>query len=90
MRYINLIQFINIKIIYRSREGTTTTTTTTIMNPMITREYNPFYQLKVEKCEVKDIKGQIIFESYISNTHMCCGDAWVKIIWAVFYFKCFF
>jgi len=55
--------------------GTTTTTTTTIMNPMITREYNPFYQLKVEKCEVKDIKGQIIFESYISNTHMCCGDA---------------
>ena len=56
---------------------------------MITREYNPFYQLKVEKCEVKDIKGQIIFESYISNTHMCCGDAWVKIISAVFYFKCF-
>ena len=57
---------------------------------MITREYNPFYQLKVEKCEVKDIKGQIIFESYISNTHMCCGDTWVKIIWAIFYFKYFF
>lgn len=54
--------------------NTKVTTTTQKANAMVTREWNPFYDLKVERCEVKTPTSNTIMEQYIINTHMCCGN----------------
>ena len=50
------------------------TTSSTTSNPMQTREWNPFYQMRMERCEITSTSGQTQVENYIINSYVCCGN----------------
>ena len=64
-----------------STASTTTATTTTAkpksttkpFNPMMTREYNPFYKPTLETCEISVVGGNTVSDRYYTQTHICCG-----------------
>jgi len=51
----------------------TTRTVATTMDPMVTREYNPFFTPKIESCTISTSFGEKT-EQYISNMFICCGN----------------
>jgi hypothetical protein len=51
----------------------TTRSVVTTMDPMVTREYNPFFTPKIESCTISTSFGEKT-EQYISNMFICCGS----------------
>ena len=51
----------------------TTRSAVTTMDPMVTREYNPFFTPKIESCTISTSFGEKT-EQYISNMFICCGS----------------
>lgn len=57
-----------------TKSVTTAQASTTATNAMVTREWNPFYDLAVLACPIRSADGALIMENYITNTHICCGN----------------
>jgi len=56
------------------RSTVKTTRMTAVFHPMDDREWNPFIDFDISTCQI-ETNGKTIDEQYISNLHVCCGNA---------------